>query len=802
LVQGNYTATGGEKYLYFRAFQPVGAPTSYYYLDDVSVIDNPCPNCAQTFTEVLGSYGKTDTLPARNFPAGKYLIVNDIFFRNGTVTFAPGSEIYLEGHKRAFPYRPPFGYPVSYPTSPVIGFQNVNMVLNNVKIQAACDTIGGGFISFFENTTNNNYNTFTLTNSEVKDMQCVLNLLDEDNVHLTFPAVQHYANFKIKGNRFLNNYLGITASKFFNANTVDSVYKNLFDSDPAQMKHPYTGVYAKSSLQLYEKHKNTRITENHFKNAHYGIFMDGEVMTVKAVRDTFTNCYLAGVYNYFSWQDTTEINSCIFNYPTTYPNYLGSLKGKAVGAYIGGYGFKADGNVFNGNHATGTQHQGIVSSILIDQIAQYGYGITNNTFNSLAMGINNLNHKTRLAGVVGNTFTNNTSAIFTEKNQTMFPRVNIRCNTFTKGVNSIDAIHITNDGVLTDTIGRCAVNETAGNRYTGYTGGLYFAIRNNNASRIVQYNRSTGEVAANSPNPNIGGNASRVQFPTAFPCVPTGYPSGCIGTGVPIVKFAFDNIAVVSNTVSTLASTVIKTAEEQARMIGVIIDYYGNSCRPGYENVVNQMLPNNLTAYNALSWNLAECKIAQNDGAGAINVITQIVYNNPGDVEISQRANYYTVMMRLSGLTTQAGYRASVQDINILAQVAASNTSFSAAACYALLGIAPELTTGCFNFNQAVPGSGSGSRMGSLQNASGVEFTNIPNPFSISTRIGYTLGENVRTAELKVFDMMGRLVKAVRLDIQANEVELSAEGLNNGVYIYTIEADGVPSQMKRMEVIK
>jgi trimeric autotransporter adhesin len=77
-----------------------------------------------------------------------------------------------------------------------------------------------------------------------------------------------------------------------------------------------------------------------------------------------------------------------------------------------------------------------------------------------------------------------------------------------------------------------------------------------------------------------------------------------------------------------------------------------------------------------------------------------------------------------------------------------------------------------------------------------------PNPFSESTVINYQLAENVKKAALKIYDVQGRMVKALNLATEESSVRVYADEMKNGVYFFTIEADGMASVKRRMVVIK
>ncbi|XOV66645.1 MAG: tail fiber domain-containing protein [Fluviicola sp.] len=78
-------------------------------------------------------------------------------------------------------------------------------------------------------------------------------------------------------------------------------------------------------------------------------------------------------------------------------------------------------------------------------------------------------------------------------------------------------------------------------------------------------------------------------------------------------------------------------------------------------------------------------------------------------------------------------------------------------------------------------------------------FQNTPNPFNTRTTIRYSVPESIQTASILIFDMNGGLKETLRAEVAENgSVELSANQLQPGMYIYTLVADGKEVASKRM----
>jgi hypothetical protein len=78
---------------------------------------------------------------------------------------------------------------------------------------------------------------------------------------------------------------------------------------------------------------------------------------------------------------------------------------------------------------------------------------------------------------------------------------------------------------------------------------------------------------------------------------------------------------------------------------------------------------------------------------------------------------------------------------------------------------------------------------------------NHPNPFSGSTRIGFTLPD-AQLAKLTVFDLLGRQVASLSkgvLAAGAHEFVFDATGLPDGVYLYRLEAGSTSESARRTQ---
>lgn len=78
-------------------------------------------------------------------------------------------------------------------------------------------------------------------------------------------------------------------------------------------------------------------------------------------------------------------------------------------------------------------------------------------------------------------------------------------------------------------------------------------------------------------------------------------------------------------------------------------------------------------------------------------------------------------------------------------------------------------------------------------------FQNSPNPFSVSTKINYTLPYTVRQADIYIYDMQGQQIRKIEVtDRGASSITIQGSELPAGMYIYSLIADNCEIDSKRM----
>jgi hypothetical protein len=76
---------------------------------------------------------------------------------------------------------------------------------------------------------------------------------------------------------------------------------------------------------------------------------------------------------------------------------------------------------------------------------------------------------------------------------------------------------------------------------------------------------------------------------------------------------------------------------------------------------------------------------------------------------------------------------------------------------------------------------------------------NVPNPFAEQTTISYFLPENVSKAQILFYNAQGKLIQSVELSQKGKgQLNVFASDLTNGIYTYTLIADGKIIETKKM----
>lgn len=81
-------------------------------------------------------------------------------------------------------------------------------------------------------------------------------------------------------------------------------------------------------------------------------------------------------------------------------------------------------------------------------------------------------------------------------------------------------------------------------------------------------------------------------------------------------------------------------------------------------------------------------------------------------------------------------------------------------------------------------------------------YQNTPNPFKESTTIRFHLSDDVKDASICIFDMQGKMLKKYNVSTNDEQLTINAFELGEGMFLYTLIADGKEIDTKRMILTK
>lgn len=87
------------------------------------------------------------------------------------------------------------------------------------------------------------------------------------------------------------------------------------------------------------------------------------------------------------------------------------------------------------------------------------------------------------------------------------------------------------------------------------------------------------------------------------------------------------------------------------------------------------------------------------------------------------------------------------------------------------------------------------------QKQSATLLQNIPNPATSQTTIYYNLND-LKNAELKIYNVLGKLIKTEALSHKSTNTTIDLNSFDNGTYFYQLSAEGYRSSTKKMVVLK
>ena len=128
---------------------------------------------------------------------------------------------------------------------------------------------------------------------------------------------------------------------------------------------------------------------------------------------------------------------------------------------------------------------------------------------------------------------------------------------------------------------------------------------------------------------------------------------------------------------------------------------------------------------------------------------------------------------------------------------AASSTPNTAKVRYTLTNISNQSDSVSVIINYNVVNNTAG-----IQQVTGInnQIAVYPNPASSDVSFSYTLGNVSQAAAVKIYNMLGALVKTVSLDTFSNTTKIDVNSLEEGVYIYSVMVGGKAVKTSRLVI--
>jgi hypothetical protein len=105
----------------------------------------------------------------------------------------------------------------------------------------------------------------------------------------------------------------------------------------------------------------------------------------------------------------------------------------------------------------------------------------------------------------------------------------------------------------------------------------------------------------------------------------------------------------------------------------------------------------------------------------------------------------------------------------------------------------------CCEFNDNIKSKSTEMQNSESTNNVSILFQNTPNPFNQSTIISYEIGEkSISEAQIFVFDLNGKLLKTYPLTTAKGNIQINANELEPGMYLYSLVVNKKEIDTKRM----
>lgn len=180
-----------------------------------------------------------------------------------------------------------------------------------------------------------------------------------------------------------------------------------------------------------------------------------------------------------------------------------------------------------------------------------------------------------------------------------------------------------------------------------------------------------------------------------------------------------------------------------------------------------------------------------------IKVKKRLISNSGGDaITFCVGVNCYPPSVTLSGAVSVPAN--SLLSSGFLTDFTATNTPNTASVVYTIFNTATPSDSISTTLNYNVSNTA-----GIKQISNNYSISNIaPNPASSVASVTYDLNNTGLSASIKIYNMLGTLVKTVPLETYTNNTKIDINALEEGIYIYSVVVGGKAIKTNRLIVAR
>jgi len=270
-----------------------------------------------------------------------------------------------------------------------------------------------------------------------------------------------------------------------------------------------------------------------------------------------------------------------------------------------------------------------------------------------------------------------------------------------------------------------------------------------------------------------------------------------------LLTTTFAGISAIAMAQMTLENTYTNTNANSFLNDGDMAVEVVNLAVSGRKYMIRDMAASQLRIYNMNHsiWKTINLPVVTNHSPGYTSYLSENLFNldNKLEVAVYYRNTLPNVYIHKIVIVNEDGnILNTVDSAEVLRVASVGNNTFKAVvqkhgdrtAIFSLPGTIPcDVCGNGLGVGKIVPSGG-----GTLENA-------IPNPSNGQVKIGYSLPVGVRDGRIDIYNTNGQKVKSYTVDGIFQSLDIDNSELQAGTYYYTLQAEGLRTEAKKMVVI-